>query len=415
VGENPSSDTSLGRILPASNKGRNAVDMQRSQGAASTNRSPPWRPPRLSFYVLGQLLVPVAVLTFLMTSVIWLVSILQYLDLVINRGQSAFTFLYLILLVLPTPLVIIMPIAFYFAALFTLNRLQSDSELVVMASAGYSIRQLAMPVLSAAAIVMALTYACLLYLMPAGQRALRDKVVDIRADMAGALLNEGDFNTSQQGLTIFIRQLSNKGEIKGILVHDNRNRAKPITYIAEKGILAQTPAGTRLIMVDGTIENSAQSGKELQVLHFDRYTINLDQFSEPARYTLRKINERYLGELLWPGEPGVTPRIRAQFFAEAHNRLSQPLYCIAFALIALAAVTRGRRQRGNIALRLTLASLAAAGLRIASYGVMGMVQRNPPLVATFYLLPLLGASGAIALLAGYSPAALTNRLRIRTA
>jgi len=391
------------------------VVTQSFQGAASTERSPPWRPPRLSFYVLGQLLVPVAVLTFLMTSVIWLVSILQYLDLVINRGQSAFTFLYLILLVLPTPLVIIMPIAFYFAALFTLNRLQSDSELVVMASAGYSLRQLAMPVLAAAAIVMALTYACLLYLMPAGQRALRDKVVDIRADMAGALLNEGDFNTSKQGLTIFIRQLSNKGEIKGILVHNNRNRAKPITYIAEKGILAQTPAGTRLIMVDGTIENSAQSGKELQVLHFDRYTINLDQFSEPARYTLRKTNERFLGELLWPSEPGITPRIRDQFFAEAHNRLSQPLYCIAFALIALAAVMRGRRQRGTIALRLTVASLAAAGLRIASYGVMGLVQRNPPLVALFYLLPLLGAGSAIALLAGYSPNALATRFRMRAA
>ncbi|HWY65973.1 MAG TPA: LptF/LptG family permease, partial [Rhizomicrobium sp.] len=253
--------------------------MHSIQSSTGAGYNPPWRvrPPRLSLYVLGQLLVPVAVLTFLMTSVIWLVTILPYLDLVINRGQSAFTFFYLILLVLPTPLVIIMPIAFFFAALFTLNRLQSDSELVVMASAGYSIRQLALPVLVAAAIVMAFTYACLLWLMPAGQRALRDKVVDIRADMAGALLNEGDFNTSQQGLTIFIRQLTNKGEIKGILVHDNRNRAKPVTYIAEKGILAQTPAGTRLIMLNGTIENSSEGGKQLQVLHLEQYTINLDQ------------------------------------------------------------------------------------------------------------------------------------------
>ncbi len=391
--------------------------MHSIQSSTGAGYNPPWRarPPRLSLYVLGQLLVPVAVLTFLMTSVIWLVTILPYLDLVINRGQSAFTFFYLILLVLPTPLVIIMPIAFFFAALFTLNRLQSDSELVVMASAGYSIRQLALPVLVAAAIVMAFTYACLLWLMPAGQRALRDKVVDIRADMAGALLNEGDFNTSQQGLTIFIRQLTNKGEIKGILVHNNRNRAKPVTYIAEKGILAQTPAGTRLIMLNGTIENSSQGGKQLQVLHFEQDTINLDQFSEPARYTLRKMNERYLGELLWPSEPDVTPRIRDQFFANAHDRLSQPLYCIAFALIALAAVMRGRRQRGSIALRLTIASLAAAGLRIASYGVMGLAQRHPPLVSLFYLLPLLGAGCAIALLAGYSPAALAARFRMRTA
>ena len=151
------------------------------------------------------------------------------------------------------------------------------------------------------------------------------------------------------------------------------------------------------------------------MLHFEQDTINLDQFSEPARYTLRKMNERYLNELLWPSEPDVTPRIRDQFFANAHDRLSQPLYCIAFALIALAAVMRGRRQRGSIALRLTIASLAAAGLRIASYGVMGLAQRHPPLVALFYLLPLSGAACAIALLAGYSPAALAARFRMRTA
>jgi lipopolysaccharide export system permease protein len=380
---------------------------ENSQRPQTTNP----RARRLAFYLVTQLLGPVVLLTFLLTSVIWLVSCLQYLDLVINRGQSAFTFLYLVLLLLPTPLAVIMPIAFFFATLITLQRLQGDSELVVMASAGYSLRQLAFPVLGCAAIVMALTYACVFYLMPAGQRTLRDKVLDIRADMAGALLNEGDFNTSQQGLTVFIRQLTSKGEIHGILVHDSRDRARPVTYIAEKGILAQTPAGTRLIMLDGTIETSAQAGKQLQVLHFESDTINLDQFSGPTRYTLRKVQERYMDELFWPQERGLTQRIRDQFSAEAHSRIAQPLYCIAFAFIAMAAVLRGRRQRGSVAMRLTIASLAAAGLRIAGYGITGLAQRNPPLVAIFYLLPVLGAAAAIALLAGYTPAALLARLR----
>ena len=369
------------------------------------------RPRRLPLYILTQLVGPVALLTLLLTSVIWLVNCLQYLDLVINRGQSAFTFLYLILLVLPTLLAAIMPIAFFFATLITLQRLQGDSELVAMASAGYSLRQLAMPVLACAAIVMVFTYACVFYLGPAGQRALRDKVSDIRADMAGALLNEGDFNTTQRGLTVFIRQMSNKGEINGILVHNNRDRARPVTYIAEKGILAQTPAGTRLIMVNGTIETSGQGGKQLQVLHFDSNVMNLDQFSLPASYSLRKVPERFMSELFWPPEKGLTPRIRDQFFAEAHNRIAQPLYCIAFALIAMAAVLRGRRQRGSVAMRLTVAGLAAMGLRIAGYGIMGVAQRNPPLVALFYLLPLLGSAGAIAFLAGYTPASLLARLR----
>lgn len=368
--------------------------------------------PRLSLYVLGQLVGPIVVLTVLLTGVIWLVNSLQFLDLVINRGQSAPTFLYLILLVLPTLLMIIMPIAFFFGTLTSLQRLWGDSELVVMASAGYSLRQLCVPVLTAAAIVMVLAYACALWLMPAGQRALRDKVLDIRADMAGALLNEGEFNTPSQGLTVFIRRLGRSGEIQGILVHDNRDKKAPVTYIAEKGILAQTPVGTRLIMVDGTIETSSANGSRLQVLRFENYTINMDQFSGPTRSTMRKLQERYLGELLWPPERHLDTRTRNQFFAEAQNRLAQPLYCIAFALIAMAAVLRGRRQRGSVAARLTIASLIAAGLRIAGYGLAGVTQRHPALSIIFYLIPLSGALGATLVLMGYSPRALLTRWRL---
>ena len=125
--------------------------------------------------------------------------------------------------------------------------------------------------------------------------------------------------------------------------------------------------------------------------------------------------ERFLGELLWPAERDLTQRIRDQFFAEAHNRLSQPLYCIAFAMIALAAVMRGRRQRGSVALRLGGAIVAAVGLRIAGYGIVGLAQRHQPLVAAFYLLPLLGTAGAILVLAGYTPQALMARFQVRHA
>ncbi|HEX4028146.1 MAG TPA: LptF/LptG family permease [Rhizomicrobium sp.] len=381
------------------------------------DRKPPraLRLPSLSVYVLGQLLGPVAILTLLLTSVIWLVTSLPLLDLVINRGQSAPTFLYLMLLELPSPLTIIMPFAFFFATLFTLQRLAADSELVVMASAGYSLRQLAAPVLGAAAIVMMLTYACLLYLAPMGQRVLNAKLGDIRADMAGALLNEGDFNAATPGLTVFIRQLSNNGDLHGILVHDSRDRLRPVTYIADKGILAQTPTGPRLIMVDGTIESSAQNGKQLQVIQFQSETLNLDQFSGPAQYSSRKRSERFLGELLWPTEQNLTQLTRDQFYAEAHDRISQPLYCLAFALIALAAVVRGRRQRGSVAMRLGAAIVAGVGLRVIGFGIVGLAQRHQALVAAFYLLPLLGTAGAILILAGYTPQALAQRFQARPA
>ena len=79
------------------------------------------RLPRLSNYVLRQLAGPVALFGFLLTGVVWLSQSLRLLDLVINRGQSAPTFIYLTLLVLPSLLVIILPISFFAGALYGLH------------------------------------------------------------------------------------------------------------------------------------------------------------------------------------------------------------------------------------------------------------------------------------------------------
>jgi lipopolysaccharide export system permease protein len=366
---------------------------------------------RLSWYVLGQLLGPVALLTFLMTCVILLTQSLRLLDLVINRGQSAATFLYLTTLILPGLLVIIVPIAFFFGALFTLSRLNSDSELMVMSSAGYSLRQLAIPVFAAALVVMLVTWTCSLWLMPAGQRALNAKVMDIRADIGAALLNEGEFNPPAPGLTVFIRLLGSDGQIRGILVHDSRDAKRPVTYLAERGELAQTPLGTRLIMLDGTVEQSAEGGRQLSVLKFRRDVFDLDQFGGPAQSSRRQTNERSLSELLHPREANLPASIQTAYLAEANNRLSQPLYCLAFAMIALAAVLRGRRQRGAHAMRLTIASLAAAAIRIAGYGVLGPASNHATLDPLFYIIPLLGMMVAWIVLMGFSPSAILERRR----
>jgi len=220
---------------------------------------------RLSFYLLRQMVGPIGLFSFLLTSVIWLSQSLRLLDLVINRGQSALTFVYLTVLMLPSLLVVILPIAFFAGALYGLHKLNADSELVVMSSAGLSRGQMLVPVLVAASIVMVATYLCSLYLMPLGQRLMKEKEIDIRADIGAAILNPGQFNTPTQGLTVFVRDISSDGHMRGILVHDDRNAHLPTTYIAETGVLAQTPMGARLIMGDG------RSNRHARVVRLCRY------------------------------------------------------------------------------------------------------------------------------------------------
>ncbi len=396
--------------------------------------------PRLSGYVLRQLAGPIGLFAFLLTGVIWLSQSLRLLDLVINRGQSAPTFLYLTLLLLPSLLVIILPTAYFAGTLYGLHKLNADSELVVMSAAGLSRRQLLTPVLMAAAIVMAATYACSLFLMPLGQRLMRDKEVDIRADIGASILTEGQFNTPATGLTVFMRELSPDGTIRGILVHDERDLLRPTTYLAESGLLAQTPAGARLIMLDGTIEQTSYPGAcrtardhpakangqsppkcaagpgtatpELSVLKFQRYVFDLDQFSTRQQEAELGTSERYINELLWPHfDKPPRPETLNVFFAEANNRLAAPLYCLTFAFIAFAAVTVSRRARGAYALRLTLATLAAAALRIAGYGVQGLATRFPAFCALFYAIPLAGAAIAMLEISGIDLALYFGRAR----
>jgi lipopolysaccharide export system permease protein len=367
---------------------------------------------RLSIYVLRQLAGPILLFAFLLTCVIWLSQSLRLLDLVINRGQSAPTFVYLTLLILPGLMVIILPLSFFAGSLYGLHRLNSESELIVMQAAGYSQRQLAYPVLVLAAITMAAALACSLYLMPLSQRTMKGAVLDIRADIGAAILNEGDFNTPIVGLTVFIRELGSDGHIKGILVHDSRDAKQPTTYIAQTGMLAQTSAGARLIMKDGTIEQSGSAGAQLQVLKFKSYVFDLDQFGGQQQEQNLETSERYLPELFWPKfTVKPNPRTIRIYYAEGHNRLSAPLYCLAFAMIALAAVTRGRRGRGAYALRLTMASVAAAGLRLAGYVAQGAAARNNALCVLLYLIPLLGMAAAMLDVSGLDFSTLINWIR----
>lgn len=354
---------------------------------------------KLFFYILRQITGPFLLFALLLTLVVWMTQSLRMLDLVINRGQSAVIFAYLTMLIVPSLLVVIAPIAFFGAALYALNKLNSDSELVVMWSAGISRFQMALPLLAASALVMGITYSCSLYLMPLGQRTMKDKVFDIRADIGAAILQEGAFTTPSEGLTVFIRELAPDGEIRGILVHDNREPKRPITYLAESGVLAQTQEGPRLIMQNGNIEQTELGGARLSVLKFDRDVLDLDQYAGPQRATDRDTSERYLYELLHPpAEAGDSVR-RGVYFAEAHNRLSAPLYCIAFALIALAATAKGRMARASYALRLSGAALLGAAFRLVGYAAQGFAAKSPQFIIVLYLLPLLGLVVASAALA----------------
>ncbi len=359
----------------------------------------------LSSYIFRQTALPFLFFTVMLTMVVWLTQSLKMLDLIINGGQSLLTFFHLVILVLPSLLTVILPIALFCGVLYGLHRFYSDSETVVMWSAGMGPWSLVTPVIVLALGVALLNYALGLYLMPAGYRAMKDRIYEIRSDLAAAFIREGQFTTKIDGLTVYISSAPTRGDLKGILVHDNRDPSRPRTYMAERGLFLRTPEGPRLVMNEGQVQEMAERNGNLQALRFTNTILDLGQFEGTSNgRNSRDLSERYLHELFNPeAEQRKKKKKLQRFIAEGHNRLAAPLYNFAFALIAYLAVVGGTFSRRGYSMRVFYAMAAVIGLRLVGFSVQSAASETAILNIGQYLLPVAATAVCIMMIAQVPP------------
>ena len=351
-------------------------------------------------YILRELALPLVLVTITLTGVVWLTQGLRFIDMIVNVGLSAWTFLELTLLLLPTALVYILPLSLLCAILFTYHRLNADSELIVMRAAGLSPRALAAPALLCAAIVGVLLYAVTLYVMPAGMRTFKGMQFSIRHDYAALLLKEGVFNTLTDGLTVYVRERRSGGELLGILVHDSRVADRPVTMMAERGMMIRTPEGPRFVLVGGNRQEVAVENGRLSMLYFDRYMLDLEQYTRRSNYRWLEPSERYLHELIDPGDTPDDVNNADKMRIEIHRRLLAPLYCFAFALIAVAALLSGELDRRGQWRRVVAAVIAAITLQLIGLLILQLAARAPSLIVLAYLNLAAACVGSLYVLSG---------------
>ena len=250
----------------------------------------------LNRYILRQCLSMMLFVTAALSAAVWLAQSLRLVDLIVNRGLSVEVFLYLALLILPRFLDIVLPIGAFIAVLFVFNRLTSESELVVMRSAGLGPLALARPVFLLAGIAFLMLMALSAYFLPASNREFKDLQFEIRNRFVSALLQEGAFTTISDKLTIYVGSRNERGEVVGLLINDERDPQQPVTIMADRGAFADAAGGSRLIMVNGNRQRFDRASGKLTVLTFDRYTLDLDMLRDAPGTRFHEAQERFLGE-----------------------------------------------------------------------------------------------------------------------
>ncbi len=363
--------------------------------------------PHYQRYIARQLGLVTLIVVLSLTSIVWLMQALRFVDFIVNRGVSIGTFLHLTALLLPQLLVMIIPIGVLVATLFVYTRLMQDSEMVVLYSAGLGPKQLARPLLMVGGGLVLLAYFFSLVLLPNAYRDFKDLQGFLRDNFTALLLQEEVFSSPVDGLTVYVHERTDSGVLKGILVHDSRTNGQAVTMMARQAVMTQTPSGPRFILEDGN-RQEMRNGR-LSLLHFERYPLDIAFYTEKSAQRPRKADEMGMAELLQT--EGVAKEDRGRRLGEFVNRLTWPLLALGLGLLALGILLRGEFNRRGQTRRLIVA--VACGAAPLPLGIFfdNFAATHPPFCAVM----IANALGCLLigglLLSDWRPPALLRRGR----
>jgi lipopolysaccharide export system permease protein len=338
-------------------------------------------------YIFRTTLASFALVLVSLTGVIWITQALRGIDLMTSQGQTILTFLGFTSLVIPALVLIIAPIALMIAISHTLNKLATDSEIIVMNAAGFSPFRLFRPFFYATCVVALVVAFIAAYLAPDGMRRLKRWDAEITADVLANILQPGHFTQLDQNLTIRIRERQPGGVLAGIFIDDRRDPKERVSIIADHGTVLKNEGGSFLILEDGNLERFEIGKREPALVAFGRYAFDMSKFSNQGRNFTLGIRERYLWELLWPAPADrVYLQLPGQFRAELHDRFLAPIYPFAFAALTFAFLGAPRTTRQSRQFSITSSILAVFGIRMAGFACSVMTVKSPLAPVVQYLM-----------------------------
>jgi lipopolysaccharide export system permease protein len=350
-----------------------------------------------------------------LTSVIWITQALRDVDLMTNRGQSVFVFIGITGLIIPHLVLIIAPIALVMAIAHTLNRLSTDSEIIVMNAAGMPPWRLFRPFLAvtvAGSLVIAGIGA---FVAPEGLRMLRRWLTEVRTDLITNIVQPGRFTSIDRGLAFFIRERQPNGLLVGILLDDRRDAKERVTILAEKGEIVKTPAGAFILFESGSIQRHDAKQSDPSIVQFDRYAFDLSQFGGDSQVTFYSVRERYLWELFTPDPNDPLFKLApGQFRSELHDRILGPIYPFAFLVLAYAFLGAPSTTRQSRIWSIVTLTIGVVTLRMMGF-ISSIVGVSVPLLILFqyFMIATTIGLGLFAISRGMiiePPVALSNRV-----
>mgnify|MGYP005987956927 CR=1 FL=1 len=303
---------------------------------------------RFDKYMLHQLLLLFGLFSLILVLVFWVNKAVILLDTMMGNGQSITMFLRVSTLGLPTIIADVLPITAFIATVFAVNRMSSESELVVVQAAGFSPWRLARPVLIVG-ILVTLRVAMLTHVIgPMAEKELALRKDEMSRDVTSKLLTEGTFIHPTKGLTFYVREISPAGELLDIFLSDNRSDKNRVFFLAQKALIIKDNDGPVLLMFDGESHNYSLASTKLAVTTFDSFAYGLGEFFGETQTPARPLKARTTFDLLQASGVGAgqtTPDTALTIRKTIHERTARAMLALIAPLIGFGALIAGGFSR----------------------------------------------------------------------
>ncbi|MDV6329492.1 LptF/LptG family permease [Asticcacaulis sp. 201] len=351
----------------------------------------------LDRYIFRQLILPIGGAVAALTAIALLSQSLTQFDLVVERGQSAWVFIKITLLSMPQLAGLIFPIALFVGTLVALTRMQGEHEFTAAYASGMSLMRIAYPILRIGIYLTLISLMVNLFIQPLTNRAMRQELFDVKNDLLSSLVKEGDFATSPTGLTIYVQRIDQNGLLRQLFIRTDEAGGRDRTFAAREGRIVKVDGSSVLVMRNGSNQQLTEKGV-IEHQTWDQASFDITSYFASDDYLQFKEGDRYMHELLFPVAYAYEKSIQGKYVAEANARLANPLYNLAFVLLAIVSVLGGRFSRNGYAQRIGVAAVVALTIRIfgvvvetasASAWVLNLLQYIVPMIPIFVCLHLI--------------------------
>lgn len=289
----------------------------------------------LDRYIFIELLTPFGLSLGALCFVMLTRELLRLVELLVSKGVGLWSVLKVIAMLLPSGLVLTLPIAGLIASITAFGRLSYDKELVAMRAAGVSLFRLSQPVALFAVGVFGLTLFLSQWGQPWSSLNLKKVALNLLKDQLVLALERGTFNEPIPHMVIYVPDSPDGRPRKGIFVSDLRSPNDPRVIVAEEYQVFMDQANNQvaLRLINGVIHGRADRIEQSRLVSFTQYDIKLSLAQ--SAYAATEERPTYEQIMAMIREGGTKDSTGLRRLMEYYKDLAFPAASLVFCLLGV--------------------------------------------------------------------------------